>query len=132
MLFETKLVQAGQAPKLMFYVAGHPSLGSMILTTANGSLSSKSAQHGLKRWTDRISADERLRIMELKYGNTDEAVEKLREKNPTLAATLFPPDVTSLKAEDFDIQGFLVSSITRQRLARSCARCNKACVSNCS
>ena len=92
----------------MFYIMGSAVLGSLVMTTANGSQAAKSVQHGLLRWTDRISDADRLYIMKRRYGNEPEAIQKFRMSNPQQAEHMFPEDLTVLDPKDFTTDGFLV------------------------
>lgn len=93
-------------PKVMFYAFGSAALGSLVLTTANGSKAAKSAQEGLQKWTDDAPPAVKEEIMRNNYGNSPQAMQKLKAAHPLKYAELFPDG--PVDAKNFREEGFLV------------------------
>lgn len=93
-------------PKVMFYAFGSAAHGSHVLTTANGSKAAKSAQEGLEKWTDTIPRAVKEVIMRDNYGNSPQAMQKLKAAHPQKYAELFPDG--PVDASNFREEAFLV------------------------
>ena len=100
-------------PKVMFYAIGSAALGSLVLTTANGSKAAESAQEGLPKWTVDVPPAEKEAIMRDNYGNSPESMQKLKAADPEKYAKLFPDGPIDIR--NFTEEGFLVRTSFRTR-----------------